>query len=88
MKKRKSLPLRLPGDSVHHIAFVSWAQKQTLPIERPSPYQYKIGPWNYYPTRQTFNSDHEPSAKLNGFALFKEKVLKWRDFQVDLDDHD
>jgi len=86
VKKKKTHPLILPDDLPHTVAFVKWAQKHKLPVRRTSPFQYKIGPWNYYPTKQTFNSDDKPEVKLKGFGLLKQHVLDWRDNCVSLDD--
>lgn len=78
MKTKSSLPLRCDGDLPHMLEVINWAQAQGLPIRRPSIYQLKIGPWNYYPSRTTFNTDMLPEQKRAGFLAFTEAVLAWR----------
>jgi hypothetical protein len=87
-RKKPKQPLKRPGDLQHTIAVVDWALAENLQIWRPSAYQLKIGPWNYYPTNKAFNSDANPAKKHSGFSNFKEAVLKAKPYlmAIDLDD--
>lgn len=82
MKIKPTLPLRRDDDLPQTLEAITWAEKHDLPIRRPSPYHLKIGPWNYYPTRMTFNTDLLPAQMRAGFLAFTEAVLTWRRQQM------
>ena len=61
-----------------HIAEVTrWATSAGIFIRRCSRHQLKIGPFNYWPKRQKFNSDELPSQRHQGFENFQQAVLAW-----------
>ncbi len=70
-------PLRLPYDLAHTTAVIDWAENEGFPVTRPTEYQIKIGPWNYYPKRQKFYSDVNPAQTQQDFENFKRAVLRW-----------
>jgi len=76
-RKNKTGPLRRPDDTPHTHEVIDWALGQRLPVWRPASSHLKIGPWNYYPTKRTFNSDVAVRVKLVGFEEFQRAVLKW-----------
>ena len=78
-KKRKTEegPLRRPDDYQHTLEVIAWAESERLPMRRPGPHHLKIGPWNYYPTKRTFNSDTAVKVTSHGFEEFKLAVRRW-----------
>lgn len=79
MKTRK--PLRLIDDDEHTLEVIRWAEEKGLPIRRPGPHHIKVGPWNYYPSREAFNCDHKPAERQIGFEEFKRAVARWMEGQ-------
>lgn len=76
-RKTEEGPLRRLGDGEHTLEVIAWAEEQRLPMRRPGPHHLKIGPWNYYPTKRTFNSDNAVKVTARGFDEFKLAVRRW-----------
>lgn len=77
-KKKQQLPLTNPNDSYAFRSAIAWCSKQGLPARRVSPYQLKVGPFNFYPDRGTFNRDDIQPKQTGGFEAFSEAVGIWR----------
>lgn len=73
-RKTPPIPLSLPDDDPHFAEVVSWAEGEGFAIRRPSPSALKIGPFNYWPTKRKFNSDHAPHLIRWGYEEFKAAV--------------
>ncbi|HVK58594.1 MAG TPA: hypothetical protein VM735_07435 [Candidatus Kapabacteria bacterium] len=74
---KKTMDLRQPGDSRLMSQTIAWCAAQGLPVRRVSPYQLKIGVFNFYPDKGTHNRDDLPAKKVGGFPAFKDAVLRW-----------
>lgn len=77
--KKKSMDLRQSGDSRQMSSAIAWCSAQGLPVRRVSMYQLKVGPWNLYPDRGSFNRDDLPKKQTGGFPAFQTAVRDWWD---------
>lgn len=77
MPKKQTMALRQSGDSSLMMNAIAWCSAQGLPVRRVSPHQIKVGPWNFYPNRGSFNRDDLPEKQLGGFPAFQAAVRAW-----------
>jgi hypothetical protein len=75
--KKPSMALRQPDDSEEMTNAIAWLVAQGLPVRRVSIHQVKVGPWNLYPDRGSFNRDDMPAKREGGFEAFQEQVAFW-----------
>jgi hypothetical protein len=68
-------PLRQPMDSAKMQQAIDWLEEQGYPVSRPTEWQLKIGPFNFYPDKGTIlrDGDRQPHSGRGLAAL--EKLL-------------
>lgn len=71
-RPKSSLPLDIPGDSPAFRQAVAALQARDITPHRPSRQQLKVGPYNYYPDRQTLLKDGGTSEKATLAAFVAE----------------
>lgn len=64
-------PLRYPGDSPKMNEAINWLEKHGYSVSRPTKWQLKIGPFNFYPDKGTIHQDrnHQPHPDRGLAAL-------------------
>ncbi|ARR52351.1 hypothetical protein HY78_02195 [Rhizorhabdus wittichii DC-6] len=69
--------LRQPDDTPQFRAAIDWLDNQGFKATRPSPHQLKIGPFNFYPNKGSWNSDFDPKRKTGGLKVIEKKLRGW-----------
>lgn len=80
MSKKNPYPLKQPGDPLAFRGAVEWCESLDIPFTRTSPYQLKVGPWNFY-TKGTFHHDGDPRRRGVGLPAFKLAMEIWLEEQ-------
>lgn len=80
MGKKELYPLTQASDPLPFRAAVEWCESLGIPIKRTSPYQLKVGPWNFY-TKGSFHHDGDPKRRGFGLPAFKAAMEIWLDEQ-------
>lgn len=79
MAKKTKRPLSAPTDTLEMRAAVAWCSLQGLPVRRVSDHQIKVGSFNLWPVKGTWNHDEAPQKRPGGFPAFQKAVLAWWD---------
>ncbi|RVT93132.1 hypothetical protein [Sphingomonas crocodyli] len=77
MTKKQRRPLTNENDSPEMRRVIAWCSSHSLPIRRVSDHQIKVGAFNFWPSKASWNLDHSPQKKTGGEAAFRKAVLKW-----------
>jgi hypothetical protein len=77
MAKKRNRSLSTPDDTPEMRTAVAWCSLQGLPVRRVSDHQIKVGSFNLWPGKGTWNHDEMPQKRPGGFPAFKKAVLAW-----------
>lgn len=72
--KKPSGPLHQDGDSQAMTTAVNQLVELKVKLRRPSPYQLKVGCWNFWPDKETIQRDSQCSAPERGLQAFIQKL--------------
>lgn len=69
--------IRRLTDSANMKAAINWLEKQGFSVRRPTEWQLKVGPINFYPDRGTIICDGEVEPLLHrGLSAFQEHLTR------------
>lgn len=74
---KPTMLLQQPGDTQKMGNAIAWCAAQGMTVRRVSQHQIKIGPWNFYPDKGTFNRDDLPRKQVGGFPAFQAAISAW-----------